>query len=121
MSQGGANASPSLPRSTQSVIDQALRENRGGLILCYLLAAGAGSSGIFTLVWGCVHGYSITALAGAIMSFICWPAMHYARSIRHTNMMIRLLEIPLANARTAKEAAQALREAFLAALPVKKE
>jgi hypothetical protein len=110
------------PRSTQAVIDQALAENRGGLILCYILATVAAAAGIFALVWGCIHGSPGEALAGTGTSALCWPAMHYARSIRHTNLMIRLLEIPLSNAKTSKEAAADLRKAFLsAAMPSEKE
>jgi hypothetical protein len=41
-----------------------------------------------------------------------WPALREARQIHKENMAVRLLEVPLSMAGTAKAAAEALRDAF---------
>ena len=99
-------------RTTQDVIDQAVRENRLGEWLCYGFATVLVGAGAFALVWGTVTAAWVPAASGTLMSGLFWPAMVFARQVREAKLMMRLLEIPLMNAKTSKDAADALRKAF---------
>ena len=51
-------------------------------------------------------------MVGALQSGLFYPAMRLVLRIRTENQKIRLLEIPLMNARTADDAAATLRDVF---------
>ena len=101
-----------MQRTAREVIDQAIRENRPGEWLCYLFAVVFVVTGVGALIWGAVAGQGIVSVAGSIAGILFWPALREARQIRKENMAIRLLEVPLSMAGTAKAAAEALRDAF---------
>lgn len=101
------------PRAAQVVIDQAIRENRGAEALLYIFASIVVLVGGGALIYGVVSGQAIVAIAGAISSSLFVPAMSYAKKIRKENMAIRMLEVPLGRADTAKDAADAIRDSFL--------
>jgi hypothetical protein len=101
------------PRTAQQIIDQAVRENRAAEWLCYILIAVFALTGVSVIIWGTMLGQGGVALAGGVASALVWPALRQLVAIRKTNMAIRLLEIPLAQAKTAGQAADSLRKAFL--------
>jgi hypothetical protein len=101
-------------RTTQDVINDALRENSRGVVVCYGLAIMLAVVGCFGFVWGAVHGDWAPSLGGPAITAISWPALGYARNLWNAKMMIRLYEIPLANASTADQAAAALQKLFTA-------
>jgi hypothetical protein len=99
-------------RTPRDIIDQALSENRLSAGLCYFLVLLFSLAGVAALAWGAWNGEGLVALAGSLSSSLFWPALSNARAIRAENVAIRLLELTLANAKTADEAANALKDAF---------
>jgi hypothetical protein len=69
--------------------------------------------GIIVILSGAYHGNFWLALTGSVPASLFWPALHYAVAIRRANISIRLLEVPLSQAKTAQQAAEAIREAFV--------
>jgi len=69
-----------------------------------------GIVGIVVLIVGAFRDNGILALSGAAAGAILWPALRYARGFRADNIAIRMSEIPLSKAKTAKEAATILAE-----------
>jgi len=110
-----------IQRTAREVIDQAIQENRPGEWLCYAFAVLFVLVGVGVLVGGAIAGQGIVSLAGSIASILFWPALREARQIRKENMAIRLLEVPLSMAGTAKAAAEALRDAFTSVFLQKKD
>ena len=104
--------SPGSARTARQVIDQAIRENRFGERLLYAFAIVFVSAGLFALIFGVLWREGSVAVAGGIAAALFWPAMTQARQIRRENIAVRLLEEPLSRADTAKEAADAIRNAF---------
>ena len=109
------------PRTAKLVIDQAIRENRGASILCYVLVILFAVTGVAVLIGGAIAREGLVSLAGSVASTLFWPALNQARQIRELNLSIRLLEIPLSNTDNAKEAADALRVVFLQRFQVKEQ
>jgi hypothetical protein len=110
------------PRSAQSVINQAIKENRAGEQLLYVFASILVGVGAVTILSGVVaifmghSGGGIASLAGAIASSLFYPAIRQTREIREANIAIRMMEIPLSRASSAEEAARTIQEAFLGRL-----
>ena len=104
-------------RTATEVIDQAILENRFGEILLYVFSVVSFLVGVGVLVVGVIRNQQVIAALGTISAAFFYPAMRLARGIREQNMAIRLLEIPLSNSRTAQEAANVLRDFFLATIP----
>ena len=100
------------PRTPKLVIDQAIRENRRPEWICYGIAITLVLGGLFTLIWGTVSGAAIATVVGAVATSLFYPALSAARQIREDNIAVRLLEIPLSEAKTAEDAARTLNEAF---------
>jgi hypothetical protein len=107
----------SAPRPVKLVIDHAIRENRRWEWLCFVMTATFAASGVGVLIAGAVTGNGLVSLAGAVAAGLFWPAFQAAERLRRANMAIRMMEIPLRNAKTADEAADAIREAFLRVVP----
>jgi hypothetical protein len=103
-------------RTAKEVIDQAITENRVNEYLLYGFAIVFVLSGVTALICGMIWEAGVVALAGGIGSSLFFPAMYLAHKIRRENIAIRLLEAPLSKAETSDEAANALREFFIAAL-----
>jgi len=99
-------------RPAQDVIEQAICENANAAKLCYTLVVIFVIAGLGVLGVGAYRGDGLTALAGAVASGLFWPALAQARQIREMNMAVRLLEIPLGKAASAKDAAEALQKFF---------
>jgi hypothetical protein len=103
---------PTTPRTAKQVIDQAIRENRTGEKICYGLVLLFALAGLAVLGYGVWQGQGLIALAGSLAGAVLWPALRQARRIRKENQLLRLLEVPLTNAKTANEAAKVLSDTF---------
>jgi hypothetical protein len=108
------------------VVDQAIRENWPSERLCYIFASilvGVGSlaivAGVAAVFAGKDLGGGQSAIAGAISNSLFYPAIRQAREIRKENLCVRLLEMSLANAKTAEEAARIIQQVFLNAFQPK--
>ena len=101
-----------MQESVYSVIDKAIRENRFGEILLYVLSTIIVIAGVFALIYGALKGEGLVALSGSIANALIFPAFREAREIRRQNIAIRLLEAPLKMAKTSEEAAKAINESF---------
>jgi hypothetical protein len=105
-------AVPSSPkRSAKAVIDAAVRENRSWEWLSYVLTILFAIVGLLTLLIGAVKGDGLVSLSGSLAAALFWPALRSANSIRQANIRIRLYELALTKAKTAKEAADIIRDA----------
>ncbi len=107
-----ANGRVESLRTPQAIIDQAIQENRGAAILCYVLVVVFVVAGLFALIWGAWHGEGAVALAGSLTGGLFWPALNQARLIREKNMAIRLLELTVTGARDARQTAIMLRDVY---------
>jgi hypothetical protein len=108
-------ASPSMPprqRSPYDVIEAAISENRTSEYILFGFAI------FFVLTGAAVLGYSLwtgqwqLSVGAAIETGLFYPAMREVHRIRNENQKIRLLEIPLMNAKTADEAAAVVHKVF---------
>src|SRR5262245_12608308 len=99
-------------RTPQAIIDQAIKENSGAALLCYVLIVVFVGAGLFVLGWGAFHGHGLVSLSGAVTSSLFWPALTQARLIREKNMAIRLLELTLSGAQDAQRTATMLRDVY---------
>jgi hypothetical protein len=99
-------------RTANEVIDEAIKENKLGEYLLYLFSCTTFFVGIAALGVGAYNGERLTASLGTVASVMFYPAMRLAKKIREQNVAIRLLEIPLNNAKTAEEAALVLKAFF---------
>ena len=100
------------PESDYLVIDQAIRENRFGEKLIYVLCVLIVGAGIFAIIFGALKGEGLVALGGGIANALIYPPLREARQLRGQNMSIRLLEAPLRMANTSEEAARAIIKHF---------
>ena len=94
-------------RSARHVIDQAILENKIPEYLLYLFSVCLFISGGVLLVIG------DNLVIASILEITVLPAMAMTRRFRDRNMALRLMEIPLAHAKTAEEAARALKEVYV--------
>jgi hypothetical protein len=101
-----------MARTTQEVIDQAIRENRRWELLLVFFAALFVSIGAFAIIWSLLKGQLMGGVAGAIESTLFWPASSLASRTRKDNIMLRMLEVPLSKAKTSMEAAEMLQRVF---------
>ena len=100
-------------RSAQEVIDTAIKENRPNEYLLYafaLLFVGLGTS---SFIYSVLNGHWALSIGSAIQSGLFYPALNAVQKIRRENQKIRLLELALTNAKTAEQAAAALKQVFL--------
>lgn len=100
-------------RTAREVIDQAVAENLFGERLLYGMAFAFAVAGLFVLVWAAIHRLPVIAVTGCVSSYLFWPAVNSARKTRKESVAIRLLEVPLSRADTAREAAEMLQRQFL--------
>jgi hypothetical protein len=106
-------------RSAKEVIDQAISENRLPEYLLYIFATLFVLTGE-VLIALAIHGKSgLTAIAGVALNGLAWPAYRATRDIRSQNLMLRMLEVPLSKAKSAKEAAEMLTDSFRSHFQVK--
>ena len=92
------------PRDAKEIIDQALEDNRFAEYMCYGFCMVFVFLGVSILIFGAISGKPLQALVGAITTGLFLPAMNNARSLRRESIKIRLLELRLGRADTAKEA-----------------
>ncbi len=104
---------PTLGRTAQQVIDQAIADNKPSEYLLYVFATVFVLCGMITLIAGLIQKEGLLALAGGVASTLFLPAMSQARQIRRENIAIRLLESPLSMAETTHDAAEALKDFFV--------
>lgn len=102
-----------IARTPEEVIDQAIRENRFGEWLLYGFAVLFAFTGLFLIVFAAMKDSPLSAGLGIISSTLFLPAMRSARRTRQESVAIRLLQAPLRQADTAKEAAEAIRIVFV--------
>lgn len=101
-----------LMRTPEEVIDQAIEENRVPEYILYGMAIAFLFLGIMLIIWSIMHGQPWTAVAGAALDGLAWPAYKQTKILRQQNLILRMLEIPLSRAKTAEEAAKMLTEKF---------
>lgn len=99
-------------RTPQEAIDQAIREGRPGLYLAYVSIVISLCGGVFGLWEASRNQQPLVAILGGVLSACVWPALQHALKVRQQNVALRLLEIPLNQARSADEMAGLLREFF---------
>lgn len=99
-------------RTAKEVIDGAIAENRIWERVCLTLTLLFPFVGIGILVMAVVRGDGLMALAGSISSSLFWPALRSAIAIRQVNIAIRLLEVPLSQAKSSSQALNAINQAF---------
>lgn len=68
--------------------------------------------GIIIIVVGLFRDSAIISLVGCLESSLFWPAMNAARRTRNENIAIRLLELPLSQAGTAKTTMEMLKDIY---------
>lgn len=103
---------PPHKRSAYDVINAAIGENRLNEYILYALAilfAVLGTGAFIFFLWSRQFALSIGA---ALESGLFYPAMRQVQKTRTQNQIIRMLEIPLNNAKTADEAAASLHHVF---------
>ena len=100
-------------RSAQEVIDTAIRENRPNEHILYGFAVLFVVLGTSSFIYSVLTGHWALSIGSAIESGLFYPALHAIQKIRRENQKIRLLELALTNAKTAEEAAAALKQVFL--------
>ena len=103
-------------RSAQEVIDQAIADNRFGEYLLYSFAIVFVTAGVVLIGVGIFRNNPYAMIGGPVESVLFVPAMRWGWKIRRANIAIRLLEAPLSRAKTADEAATAIRQFFEEAL-----
>jgi hypothetical protein len=99
-------------RTTSDVIDLAIRENRLPTYLLYGFSVAFVITGMALIGWSMVQKQPLMAAAGVADGALFWPAVKFADKIRRSNIMLRMLEVPLNLAETTTEAAEMLRKVF---------
>ena len=99
-------------RTTTDIINQAISENRKPEWLLYAFATIFVITGEVIVGWAMSSHSPFTASIGVVLNGLAWPAFRETRAIRAENLMLRMLEVPLAQAQTADEAAKMLTERF---------
>lgn len=78
----------------------------------YILAGLSLLAGLTVLGVALWRNQPITALAGAVETYLFIPAWRFLEKLRRENIMIRLVQIELNDARTTSEAMDKIRVAF---------
>lgn len=112
MPEGSPNPAPG-PRTAREVIDAAIREARVWEWVCLAITVGFAIAGGVLLIVGAVRGDVGLAGSGVGVAALYAPSLWAAGRFRERNIRIRLLEIPLGKARTAKEASDIMDTVFL--------
>lgn len=99
-------------RTVRDIIDQAIAENRVPEYLLYCFASLFVLTGEALLGTAFYNRNTTTAIVGVALNGLAWPAYRATRAIRAENLMLRMLEVPLMQARTAEEAAKMLTDMF---------
>lgn len=86
-----------------------------GQVLAYLAIVVSLIGGIAGLIQASLGQQPLVAVLSGVLSVCIWPSLRFALLVRRQNIALRLLEIPLNQARTAEEMAKLLREFFKAA------
>jgi hypothetical protein len=101
-----------MPRTISEVIDLAVQESRMPTYLLYTFSVIFVGTGVTLIFWSITHDQPLITVLGVLDSALFWPAMKHADKTRRSNIMLRTLEIPLSQAKTAKEAAEMLKRSF---------
>jgi hypothetical protein len=99
-------------RTAKEIIDQAITDNRTGEYHCYRSATIFVLIGVVIIVYGLVIGSWPQTAVGAVVSGMFLLEMRDALEIRRENIALRLMELPLSKATTAKDAAEVIRDVF---------
>ncbi|MGJ3246772.1 MAG: hypothetical protein ACFE0I_11925 [Elainellaceae cyanobacterium] len=100
-------------KTAEEVIDQAIRENRFGELLLYGFAILFVLTGLALMIFAALKGSPLSAGLGVVSSALFLPAIRSTRRTRQESVAIRLLQAPLRQADTSKEAAEAIRIVFV--------
>lgn len=101
-----------MERTAGQIISEALAENSRQVALLNRMAFLILFAALFLIGWGTYREWWVSAAIGGGTTAFCVRPFQLANKIRRENMMMRLLEVPLANAETAQEAAAAIRKMF---------
>jgi hypothetical protein len=99
-------------RPAQATIDLVLHENQVLSVTLYVLAVLSVLGGITVLGVAVWRNQPITAVAGVVETYLFIPAWRFVQKLRRENIMIRLLQIGLNDARTTSETVEAIRATF---------
>ncbi len=99
-------------RPAQETIDLALHENQVLSVTLYVLAVLSLLTGLTVLGVALWRNQPMTAVAGAIETYLCLPAWRFLHKLRREKIMLRLLQIGLNEARTPSDAVDKIRVAF---------
>lgn len=99
-------------RTARAVINEAIRESAPYDTICWWGLVIFGLTGVATIWGGLPTGNAWMGAVGTVPSALCWPTISYALSIRRANIVLRLLELTLNDASTAKEALTAIHRSF---------
>lgn len=102
-----------MARSAKSVIDEAVAEGAKWERLCFVFVALAGLVSLGVMVSGAVMREGLVALGGGVGGAgVVGSLLAYANNVRRDKVRIRLYELALGQAKTARESADILREAL---------
>jgi hypothetical protein len=100
------------PRTAKEIIDQAINDNRAREYHCYRCATIFVLIGVVIIAYGLVTGSWPQTAVGTLVIGMFLLAMRDALEIRRENIAIRLMEVPLSKATTARDAAEVIRDVF---------
>jgi F0F1-type ATP synthase assembly protein I len=99
-------------RPTSAVINQAIEENKAGQRILYLAAFFCLVTGVVILIWQIHHQQPVMAILGFLLALLSLPLFTWIKSTKKQNLALRLVEVPLSRADTAKQAAELVSKLF---------
>lgn len=99
-------------RQPSEIINQAISENKATWRLLYTFASLVIVIGLSVLVWAIVNQQRVAGIVGFLIALLFWPAFNLIRKTQKEDLAIRILEVPLNRADTAKRAADLLSDFF---------
>lgn len=100
-------------RDTQQIISRAIRENRAGEWVVYVMAGALFLVGLFLLILGGWRGDLASVVAGAAAEVLFLLPLRMAYNTRSENLRLRVLGILLDRGGNARTMAAILRQAIL--------
>lgn len=98
--------------TAQSVIDKAIKENMISQYLMFIFASVSFCIGVFCVIYSIMVDKYSYAMISTFSGLVFIPSLKFISKSRKENLAIRLLEVPLSRADTAKQAAEALCQYF---------
>ena len=94
------------------MINEAIRESAGWDTICRCAVVLFGLTGAVTILVSLWTGNALGGFVGAISASLCWPCIHYASTIKQSNVSLRMLELALDQVESADQARDAINKAF---------